>query len=94
MVNLLSYSSNASRFTLAMDENALDLRDVRFSDVFIDEDLFRVITIPVEVEGQPYGWLQLGMALTEIRFTLRLLQIAFLVSAVFALSVSVIVGGL
>ena len=89
---LVGYSSNASRFTLAMDESALDLRDVQFSDVFINEDLFRVITIPVEVEGQPYGWLQLGMALTEIRFTLRLLQIAFLVAALFAVSVSVVVG--
>jgi signal transduction histidine kinase len=89
---LVDYSNNASRFTHAMDDNALDLRLLRFSDVFIDEDLFRVITIPMEVEGQPYGWLQLGMELTEIRFTLRLLQIAFLVSAVFSVCVSVIVG--
>jgi signal transduction histidine kinase len=89
---LLIYSSNASHFTQAMDPDALDLGELRFSDVYQADVLYRVITIPLEVEVQPYGWLQVGLDLTDVRFTLRLLQVVFLVSAMFAICVSVIVG--
>ncbi|MFU8825991.1 MAG: sensor histidine kinase [Brevefilum sp.] len=89
---LADYSVSASQFTRAMDQEGLAEGQLRFRDVVIDEVLFRVMTIPLEVEGQPYGWLQIGTELTTIRFTLRLLQIVFLVSAVFAISVSVVIG--
>lgn len=89
---LVEYSMNASSFTRAMDEDGLAGGQLRFSDVYIDEVLVRVMTIPLEVEGQPYGWLQVGFELSEIQFTLRLLQVVFLVSAMFAIAVSVVLG--
>ena len=89
---LVDYSANASEFTRALDEGALRLGELRFSDVFIDQVVFRVITVPLEVEGQPNGVLQVGIELTEIRQTLRLLQVVFTISAIFSISVSMIVG--
>ena len=89
---LVDYSANASEFTRALDEGALSLGELRFSDVFIDQVVFRVITVPLEVEGQPNGVLQVGLELTEIRQTLRLLQVVFTISAIFSISVSMIVG--
>jgi two-component system, OmpR family, sensor kinase len=89
---LVEYSANASEFTRALDEDALSLGELRFSDVFVGQVVFRVITVPLEVEGQPNGILQVGLELTEIRQTLRLLQVVFTISAMFAISVSMIVG--
>jgi len=89
---IVDYSENASEFTQAMDEDALDLYQTRFRDVSIHEDMFRVVTVPLQVEQQPYGWLQVGVALTEVLYTLRLMEIVFLISVVFAIGVSVAVG--
>lgn len=89
---LADYSSTASEFARALDEVALTQNLLQYSDVIIDEVMYRVITVPLEVEGMPYGMLQVGVDLTEIRYTLRLLQLVFSISAMFAISVSVIVG--
>lgn len=89
---LVDYSANASEFTRALDEDALQLSELRFSDVYIDQVIYRVITVPLAVDGQPHGLLQVGLDMTEIRHTLRLLQVVFTISAMFAISVSMIVG--
>jgi two-component system, OmpR family, sensor kinase len=89
---LLDYSVNAGEFTSALDEVSLAQGELRFSEATIDQVLYRVITVPLEVQDQPYGWLQVGLTLTEIRYTLGLLQVVFGISAIFAIVVSVMVG--
>jgi two-component system, OmpR family, sensor kinase len=89
---LLDYSVNASDFISALDDDSLSQDELRFSEATIDQVLYRVITVPLEVQGQPYGWLQVGLTLTEIRYTLGLLQVVFGISAMFAIVVSVMVG--
>jgi two-component system, OmpR family, sensor kinase len=91
-LQLVDYSANASDFSSALDETTLPQNLFQYSDVFIDEVMYRVITVPLVVDGVPYGVLQVGIDLTEIRYTLRLLQLVFSISAMFAISVSVIVG--
>jgi len=89
---LLDYSVNASEFTNALDGDSLRQGELSFSEATIDQDLYRVITVPLEVQGQPYGWLQVGFPMAEIRYTLGLLQVVFGISAMFAIVVSVMVG--
>jgi two-component system, OmpR family, sensor kinase len=89
---LLDYSVNASDFTSALDEESLSQGEVIFSEDTIDQELYRVISVPLEVQGQPYGWLQVGFPMAEIRYTLGLLQVVFGISAMFAIVVSVMVG--
>jgi signal transduction histidine kinase len=65
-----------------------------FREVKIQETPFRVLTVPLEVEGEDVGWLQIGLTLTDLHFTQRLLQIVFGISAIFAIIVAGIVGWL
>jgi two-component system, OmpR family, sensor kinase len=89
---LLDFSITASEFTSALDEDSLAQGETRFSEATIDQVEYRVITVPLEVEDQPYGWLQVGLTLTDIRYTLGLLQVVFGISAMFSIVVSVMVG--
>ncbi|NLN69698.1 MAG: sensor histidine kinase [Chloroflexi bacterium] len=89
---LVGYSENASQFTQALDQEKLPTGETYFHDVEIDGVFYRTISVPLEVEGQPSGWLQVGLELTEIRHTLTLIKIAILFSALFAIGVSVVLG--
>jgi signal transduction histidine kinase len=89
---LVDYSENASDFARAMDDQALGQGQVLFNDVTLGQEMFRVITVPLAVEGEPSGWLQVAVSLAEIRHTLRLLRIGMFISVGFALVVSIVVG--
>jgi signal transduction histidine kinase len=89
---LVYYSENASEFTQALDSDGLALRQSRFHDVTFGQVPYRVVTIPLTVQDQAYGWLQVGLSLSEIRYTLQLLQIVFTLSGIFAIAVSALIG--
>ena len=89
---LVGYSENASKFTQALDRGGLDLEEPRFNDVTVDQLTFRVLTVPLEVQGQVSGRLQVGMGMTAIQNTLRYLQAVLGVTAVFSIAVSAFVG--
>lgn len=91
---ILFSSDNAAGFTTAMDPEGIEQPEPVFSEVEIQETPFRVLTIPLEVESSITGWLQIGLTLTEIHYTQRLLQIVFGISGIFAIIVAGIVGWL
>ncbi len=91
---IILFSDNAADFTTAMDPEGVEMAEPVFREVEVQETPFRVLTVPLEVEGMDAGWLQIGLTLTELHYTQRLLQIVFGISAVFAIIVAGIVGWL
>ncbi|MDY6874210.1 MAG: HAMP domain-containing sensor histidine kinase [Chloroflexota bacterium] len=91
---LLGFSDNAQNFTTAMDPEAIGMAEPVFREVRIQDTAYRVLTVPLEVDDEDSGWLQIGLVLTDLHFTQRLLQIVFGISAVFTIAVAGIVGWL
>jgi len=91
---LVAYSENAADFTSALDPASLSAGEPVFQNTSIQETPLRVLTIPLEVENAPSGWLQVGYIQTELRYTQHLLQIVFIISAVFTIVVAGIIGWL
>lgn len=92
--HLLVYSDSASEFTGAMDEEALTRDQPVYREVDIGETVFRVLTVPLTVSEEGAGWLQIGVTMTDLRMTQRLLLFVFGISAVFFVIVAGIVGWL
>ena len=91
---LVAYSENAVAFTSALDDDALNNMKPVFQNATIQATPLRVLTVPLKVDGNLSGWLQVGAVQTELRYTQHLLQIVFVISAVFAIIVAGIVGWL
>jgi len=91
-LQLIARSENAAQLTHALDPVSLGEQVVQFNEVEIDGEYFRILSVPLKVDNQPSGCLQAGLELGEIRFTLKLIKIAFLVSAIFAICVSIVLG--
>lgn len=91
---LLNYSPNASELTRALDEDGLYQGELTFKDVAIAQAPYRVLTVPLVVQEQASGWLQVGLTLTQIRRTLQLLQVAFGITGIFAIVVTGFIGWL
>ena len=91
---LVAYSENAADFTSALHPASLSAGEPVFQNTSIQETPLRVLTIPLEVENAPSGWLQVGYIQTELRYTQHLLQIVFIISAVFTIVVAGIIGWL
>jgi signal transduction histidine kinase len=91
---ILLYSDNSSEFTTAMDPEAMSLEEPIFREVSVQQTAFRVLSAPIMVSGEDYGWLQVGITLTELHTTQRLLQVVFGISALFAIIVAGIIGWL
>lgn len=91
---ILLYSENSSHFTAAMDPNAVQSAEPIFREVEIQNEPYRVLSVPLVVEGEPRGTLQVGLILTALQYTQRLLQIVFGISALFSVIVAGIVGWL
>lgn len=91
---ILIYSDNAGEFTGAMDEDAVGEAESLFRDVTVRQDPFRVLTVPIAVEGRNYGWLQVGVSLATLRYIQRLLLLVLSISALFAIAVGGVIGWL
>jgi len=91
---ILEYSENVSDFASAMDAEALAKEKTVYSNVDIQESVYRILTVPLLADGEEAGWLQVGMIMTELRYTQRLLLIVFSVSAVFLIFISGVLGWL
>ncbi|QRN82347.1 HAMP domain-containing histidine kinase [Chloroflexota bacterium] len=91
---LVAYSDNAVSFTSALDPAALDSQEPIFQNAIIQTTPLRVLTVPLMVESMLSGWLQVGAVQTELHYTQQLLQIVFVISALFAIIVAGIVGWL
>jgi two-component system, OmpR family, sensor kinase len=91
---ILLYSDNAANLTTALDSEGLVGEEPVFREVSIRETPFRVLSVPLVVDGDASGWLQVGAPLTDLRYTQRLLQIVFAISALFAIVIAGVVGWL
>jgi two-component system, OmpR family, sensor kinase len=91
---LLDYSANASEFTRALDEDGLTQDQLIFNDVTIGQVAYRILSVPLMVQDQDSGWLQVGISLAEMRYTLQLLQVVFGITALFGILVAVVIGWL
>jgi heavy metal sensor kinase len=91
---IMHFSDNAESFTAAMDPEGIGMVEPIFREVKIQDTAYRVLTVPLDVDGDDAGWLQIGLGLTDLHFTQRLLQIVFGISSVFAIAVAAIVGWL
>ncbi len=91
---LLVYSISADEFTNPMDAEALFRDRPVYREVDVGETAFRVLTVPLTVNEADMGWLQVGVTMTDLRLTQRLLLLVFGISAVFTSFVAAIVGWL
>ena len=91
---LLVFSDSAQELTRALDPEALNRDRPIYREVDVDESLFRVLTVPLTVNDANTGWLQVGVSMTDLRVTQRLLLLVFVISAFFSLIVASIVGWL
>ena len=86
------YSDNTIQFPGAMDALAVGSPSPIFRDVVILEDPFRVLTVPLSVGGESFGWLQVSVPIHYLRYTQRLLIFVLGVSALFSLITGGVVG--
>ena len=91
---LSNFSVNASGLSAPLDPEGISREQPIFRDVVEDQNNYRVLTVPLTAAGKNYGWLQVGLAMTELRYTQRLLQVVFGISAVFSIIIAEIVGWL
>jgi signal transduction histidine kinase len=88
---LVLYSENAGEFTTALDPTSIGHQQAVFNDAEFNETLYRVLTVPLLVDEEDYGTLQVGRLMNDLRNTQRLLRFVFVISAAFAILVSVMV---
>jgi signal transduction histidine kinase len=91
---LVAYSDNAVDFTTALDPAYDTITEPIYENVANQETPLRVLTVPLVVGANPSGWLQVGAVQTELHYTQHLLQIVFVISALFAIVVAGIIGWL
>jgi signal transduction histidine kinase len=91
---LLVYSESATDLTGPMDEEALMREQPVYREADVKGNLYRILTVPLTVNGDDVGWLQVAIAMSDLRLTQRLLLLVFGISAIFSLIMAVIVGWL
>lgn len=91
---LLRNSENSSEFTHALDPEAKDEDQAIYREVNIDRIAYRVLSVPLVVNGNEFGLLQAGIKMAEWQSTQRLLQIVFGTTTVFTMIVTGIIGWL
>ena len=88
---LLHYSDHMREFSDEMDDEVFSQSQSTYRNVENSDIPLRVLTVPLMINGEQSGWLQVGMILTEVRYTQRLLQLVFGFSAFFAIIIAGIV---
>ncbi len=87
-------SDNAEGFTGAMDPVAVDQEQTVYRNVEIHETPYRVLTVPLSAGDSSVGLLQVGLTMTDLRYTQRLLLVVFSISALFSIVIAGVLGWL
>jgi heavy metal sensor kinase len=87
-------SENTEGLASPMDAVAIEQDQTVFRDVEIMETPYRVLTVPLETADTRVGWLQVGLTMTDLRYTQRLLLIVFGISALFSILIAGVLGWL
>ena len=86
---LIIFSENVLQWNPALDEISIGASTPILRDENFQEEPIRVLTVPLLVADQNYGWLQVGVSTFDLRYSQRLLIFVLGISALF----SVITGG-
>ena len=81
-------SENAGGFSKAMDSEALNQDQTIYREVKLQETLFRVLTIPLIIGDIKAGWLQVGVPLTDLRYTQHLILAVSIITALFSIVIA------
>jgi len=63
-----------------------------FRNETVNEVSYRLLSLPLEAEGEKYGWLQVGIPLTEMQQTQDVLQLVISLVIIFAIFASGFIG--
>lgn len=91
---LLEFSETARDLTRPLDEDGFKHGQLWLNDVLIGQEPYRVLTVPLVIQEQALGWLQVGSSMANIQYTLSLLQIVFGITVMFSVALAAIVGWL
>jgi signal transduction histidine kinase len=89
---LLDRSDNASQLQGPMDSSYPDRSEPTFKNVQLLDEPFRVLTVPLSVEGDVYCWLQISVTVVDFRYNQRLLIFVLRISALFSIITGGVVG--
>ncbi len=91
---LVASSDNGNEFAGAMDAEAIAQDETLSHNVILLGSGYRVLTVPLAVEGLETGWLQVGMALVDVQYAKKVLLRVFGLSALFLIGISGVISWL
>jgi signal transduction histidine kinase len=89
---LEAVSESASGITGVLDRNAITQDITMYSEVSVENSSYRILSVPIVVDGEDYGWLQVGTPLDVVQNTQRQMMVIFSVFAILAILVVGFVG--
>lgn len=91
---LLLFSDPIGKLTDALDDVGLGQRQPVFREQIIEQSRYRVLTVPLNVNGDEGGWIQVGFDMAPVRQAQYLFLGVFGFSALFSVIISIIIGWL
>jgi signal transduction histidine kinase len=91
---LLQHSENALIIDDPIGQDYLGVVAITYSEGEIGGSLHRILTVPLVVDGQDFGWLQIGIPLQGVHDAQQLLLIVFSISTGFTIVLVGMIGWL
>lgn len=89
---LLLSSETDSSLNEAWNAEIMDNDQPNFRNETVNGVSYRLLSLPLEAEGEKYGWLQVGMTLTDMQQNQDVLQLVISLVIVFAIFASGLIG--
>lgn len=89
---LIVFSENVLQWNSALDETSIGTATPILRDENFQEEPIRVLTVPLQVAEQDFGWLQVGVSTFDLRYSQRLLIFVLGISALFSIITGGVVG--
>lgn len=89
---LLVSSAPESSLTEVWDPESVERDQPAFRNVTVNGVSYRLLSLPLEAGGELYGWLQVGMPLTDMQETQDVLQLVISLVIIFAIFTSGFIG--
>jgi two-component system OmpR family sensor kinase len=91
---LINSSENIRLFQESIDPKGLTTTQTIFNDIWIKTAHLRVMSVPLLLEGEPIGIMQVGTSLASIDTTQDTLISVLLITLMAAVGIAIILGGL
>jgi heavy metal sensor kinase len=89
---ILATSANINQYNEPLDPDGLKMNIPVFREVHFQSVPLRVVNVPLQVNGQPAGTLQVGVSLALIERTQNVLLMVLASTAVFAMALAALAG--